>query len=741
MRETTSGEEATAHDPSCALSFPGSGGVTILSYARTNITATTAGLLVLLSGPVRAEDGDGAGSGDRSVEAPIVVAPIDVRTEREEDDAAERALDEPAFITVVRTGDHAGETTTVAEILADSVGVHVRSLGGLGAFSSLSIRGADSGHTAVLVDGVPLSRIASATVDLGLHDLRSFSELELYRGGVPVHLGGAGVGGALNLITRVGAPADGRPLALSAGFGSFGARHLRGRFTDGEGDRGLHLAIGYAGADGDFPFFDDNGTSLEPGDDTVSTRTNNGYDRVDASGRWRHGGLTAGLRSVWKQQGVPGTGNNQSQAASLTTVLPIADLAFERPRAFGIPTLSARASAYAAVEHQRFRDLAGEVGLGQRDLRNLTATAGGTTGVRWAAGDAHLISLGLDFRLDYFFARDLMGESGMDTMASGGRAGLGLVAADEIILGEDDAVVLAPAVRLDVHRTEPLADSDSPITGYMDLEGRTDLYPSPRLAARVRVTGGLAVKGSAGRYFRAPTVVELFGDRGFIVGSGDLRPETGLTADLGLVWAPARALGRVDRVYVEAVGFASRPRDAIVFVPLAGLVARPRNIDGARLAGAEVAGSMRLAEALTLSGNYTYLYTGQVSTQPSHDGKRLPHRPAHELYGRADLARRVAGRMTALWTDAAYVAGNYLDLSNLSRVPERLLLGAGLKVEPVAGLLVGLEVKNATDARVETIPLDPPPRPDLTETPRAISDFHGYPLPGRAFYATVEWTH
>ena len=56
-------------------------------------------------------------------------------------------------------------------------------------------------------------------------------------------------------------------------------------------------------------------------------------------------------------------------------------------------------------------------------------------------------------------------------------------------------------------------------------------------------------------------------------------------------------------------------------------------------------------------------------------------------------------------------------------------------------MLAGLEVKNLADARVEQVALDPPPRPDLTSVPRAIADFGGYPLPGRAFYLTLEWTH
>ncbi len=246
----------------------------------------------------RADDGDGTGVDDD--DGAIVVAPIDVHGRRQQADGpdalvtddpahadAARATDDPAFATVVHIDDHAGETTSIAEALARTAGVHVRSLGGLGGYSSISVRGHASGHTAVFVNGVPLSRVASVSADLGRFDLASFSSLELYRGGVPVSLGGAALGGALVLHTAVGPAPD--AVRVSMGAGSFGARHLRARWLGGraDGSIGYHLSAGYTGAAGDFVYFDDNGTNLNPSDDEMVRRSNNGYDRVDAVARVR----------------------------------------------------------------------------------------------------------------------------------------------------------------------------------------------------------------------------------------------------------------------------------------------------------------------------------------------------------------------------------------------------------------------------------------------------------------------
>src|SRR5690606_4364202 len=123
-------------------------------------------------------------------------------------------------------------TTSVADALGGAAGVQSRSLGGLGAYESISVRGTSPGHTAVPVDGVPLARLAAVTTDLGRFTLDAFGEVELYRGSVPVELGGAGVGGALNLVTRLGRGERGERVRASLGAGSYGARHLRAHHGD-----------------------------------------------------------------------------------------------------------------------------------------------------------------------------------------------------------------------------------------------------------------------------------------------------------------------------------------------------------------------------------------------------------------------------------------------------------------------------------------------------------------------------
>jgi vitamin B12 transporter len=646
-----------------------------------------------------------------------------------------RALGDAPFVSIIHADDHAGELASLAEVLAHLAGTQVRSLGGLGGFSALSVRGAPPGHTAVLIDGVPLSRIASVTADLGRFELDGIDQVELYRGAVPVELGGAGVGGALELITRLGRGPRGERILVSTGVGSFGARHGRIRLGDelaGGRARGM-LTAGYTGATGDYRYFSDGGTTLDRSDDSWPMRTNNGFDQVDVAARIGGTGEAApvgGVRATWRRQGLPGTASAPALTAGLATTSVLADGSV----ATTTGSATARHRGYALVELQRYRDPDGEVGLGVQDRRHVSASGGAITG--WAVPvGRHRITAAGELRADVFRDHDEL----MDRpRVTGDRIGGGGAVAVDVAVGP--TIVIVPALRVDAVRTAPAINRDEP-PDPVGATTRWDTLVSPRVTGRWLADPDLAIKASAGRYARLPTVLELFGDRGFIVGAPGLRAETGLSADAGVVWAPARALGNIDRIVVEAAGFASLPRDTIALVSSAGGIARARNTGDARVIGVELAGAARLDRALSVAANYTLLDGVQRTDEASFAGKRLPRQPRHALYARADFATLVAGRFASVWTDVEWQSTAYLDQANLLATPGRVLAGAGIKAELGGGMLLGFEVRNLTDRRLTARELDPPPRPDLTSVPMALSDVAGFPLPGRALYLTAEWTH
>jgi iron complex outermembrane receptor protein len=632
----------------------------------------------------------------------------------------DRALGEAPFVTVVHPDEHR-ETASVADALGQAVGAQTRSLGGLGAFESVSVRGAAPGHTAVLIDGVPLARIAAVTTDLGRFALDSFGEVDLYRGAVPVELGGAGVGGAVNLVTRLGRGEHGERWRASLGMGSFGARHLRVHYGDDHGALRSSTTIGYQAATGDYTFFSDRGTPLNQGDDGYETRKNNGFSQLDVASRVGSDSAAGGVRLAWKDQGLPGTIVQPAFAVKLSTLDVLADAHLPHALVYGL------------VERQELHDPMGELGLGTQARRYTTLSGGATTTWGMAIG-RHRATTGLELRGDRFRDEDA---AGMRPSVTGDREGGAVMASVDLVADPAAAIVITPAVRLDSVRTEPTPMVDAP----KPVVTRWDTLASPRVTARAAMSSDVTVKASAGLYTRLPTLIEVFGNRGTIVGSPDLRPEHGPSLDAGFVWAPAAALGPVDRLFVEAAGFASRSRDTIALVSSIGYVARAMNVSNSQSYGGEVVASARISRMVTLTANYTRLATEQISPEVSFNEKELPRQPGHVVYGRADVTRRALGRRADVWVDASWQAESYLDQANLQRVPARLLVGTGARVELGGGVALSLAVENLADTRIEYLPLVPAPRPDLTETPVPLSDYAGFPLPGRSFYLALDWSH
>ena len=145
---------------------------------------------------------------------------------------------------------------SVEDLLRREAGLQVSRNGGPGANASVFIRGAGSGNTLVLVDGV---RIGSAT--LGLVELESLSlaaidHIEVLRGPGSSLYGADGAGGVVQIFTRRG---EGPPQAvLRAAIGSYGAREASAQASGRFGELDLAGSVSHEQLDGV--------SALRPGD-------------------------------------------------------------------------------------------------------------------------------------------------------------------------------------------------------------------------------------------------------------------------------------------------------------------------------------------------------------------------------------------------------------------------------------------------------------------------------------------
>lgn len=110
---------------------------------------------------------------------------------------------------------------SVSDLLQNQSSVVMRGYGP-GASFGLSIRGAGTGQSQVLLDGVPFENPSLGSTDLSLLPISIFSGMDIYRGGAGAYLGNATIGGSLMLNTE---PNNSESfVSQNLGLGSFGRK-------------------------------------------------------------------------------------------------------------------------------------------------------------------------------------------------------------------------------------------------------------------------------------------------------------------------------------------------------------------------------------------------------------------------------------------------------------------------------------------------------------------------------------
>ena len=634
-----------------------------------------------------------------------------------------------AFATVVDTRAAPTGVETLSDALAETVGVQVRRFGGLGDFTTVSVRGFSPRQVQVYLDGVPLSRADNETVDLSDLPLDAVERVEVYRGTTPLRFAQAGPGGVVNVVTR--RPGAEPVTAASASYGSFNTRKADLTRSASQGPWSYLVFGHYLGTEGDFSYRDDVGTPENPADDRTLTRINNDFDLGSLTTRlgWRSdGGTTVALTtdSFGRDRGYPGRGFPQDADARRQTVRHLSRVDAAVPPRPGLP-LSLEGSAYFLYQWQHFDDPLGPVIQLTSDVEDESLVGGGQLLTTAAVGRHHIPGLLLALSHETFRQRDDVGAPGVEPGRQPDRTRLrGAVVAEDEVLLLDERVSIVPALRWEGFRDE--APSDPRLAPGLGTDSDTTERStwSPRLGLRVEPWPGIAFLGNAGRYERVPSLQELFGASGTIRGNPDLEPETTLNWDAGFRLS-APALGAVvSQPWLEYAYFENDVDDVIVVVPTSVSVFTSRNVAAARITGHEVGGGLRLWRRIGVVANYTYQDARETGVS-FRSGNRLPGRPAHEAYARLELAwdaerplplaTRVWPGM--LWSDVNVIADNFLDTANTQRVPRRDLFGAGLTLEPIPRLKVSFEARNLGD--------------DQTR------DALDFPLPGRSYYGTVAW--
>jgi len=615
--------------------------------------------------------------------------------------AAERRAPS-SFISVIDVRERDAPIETTADVLSESVGVQVQNFGGLGGFSTISIRGSSANQVPIHLDGIPLSQSQDQTVNLNDLPLDGLAQVEVYRGTVPVGFGGGGVGGVVNLVTR---PAEERPRSeVSASYGSFTTRKVVATHTRKAGETAYLAHLGYIGSEGDFSFFDDNGTPDNPTDDMTSTRINNAFDATDfilKATRDLGDGLSVdALQEVfYKDQGVPGPGSTQFERPGLRTLRSLTYLRLRRDEIFD-GAVDADATLYNTYNLQEFSDPDGDFGARQ-DTHNQTALLGASSGGHWFAPFNNDVGWFTEIAYERFFPYNETNPPLPKDGPDQSRLRTTLSLQDEIALWPE-RISLIPAIRYD-HLSDEFSGVNVANAPNTPTESTTRDLWTPSIGAAVRPTAWLTLRGNLGRFQRPPSFSELFGNAGSVLGNATLSPETGINRDIGFVGRWQRH-GWFDAGTVEYAYFHNNVSDLIAFEQASPRYFRAFNVGNTKVTGHELAVSASAVEWVGIDFNYTHQDTENRSVE-SPEGNRLPLRPADELRVRPRLFNEW-GSLNYTFT---YLGDNPTDRDNFLIVEPRSIHTLGCTVTALPWLTARLEAVNVTDADVRDLGAFPLP--------------------------------
>ena len=631
----------------------------------------------------------------------------------------EDIMSRSGFSAVVNLSSRRNRVEDAASILARSVGVRVRRYGGLGSFATMSIRGSSSSQVQFYLDGVPLNDPYSGLADLNDISTGDLDRIEIYRGASPTGFGGSSIGGTVNLVSAAGGEGPGSWLEAHGSAGSFGTRRLTAAVRAPSGPVSLRLGGSYLESMGDFPFTDDNGTPMNPGDDADALRLNNDFTRWNAAGRLGAAArgfddLSLNLSIVSREGGIPGIGSNQSSAARSERERRIGYLKL-RPSPLAGRKIHLDGTAFYSWTADRFDDPGGDIGLLRQSTDNRIISKGANIRARGFVPAARLsIEAFLEGRGESFRPADLLPqpstgpERTRETVTASASAELGLIGERLYVTG---------GLRREWSRSEFYEDPPFPWLPPVEQGPVERDETTPSAGFRAAPARWLTIKGNWGKHYRLPSFYEMFGNSGTVTGSPGLEPETGTNRDIGIVCSGQR-FWKIGRPRFEAVYLHSDMEDLILFFQNSQYTVKPRNIGSATIRGFEFSASGLVADFLRLSANYTRLDSKDTSPVPYYNGNELPGRPKNE----ASLSTEVFSKRWSVTYEFHYMGSNYLDRANLAPSGERKIHDLMLVLRsPAHGISLSLEGRNLSDERVY--------------------DVSGFPLPGTTLFATIGYSN
>ena len=376
-----------------------------------------------------------------------------------------RTADETlASVSVITRADiERTQAKSVAELLAGEAGIDTTVSGGYGKSTSVFLRGTNSDHTLVLIDGIKVGSATLGTAPWQHLSLDQIERIEIVRGPRSSLYGSEAIGGVIQIFTR--RPAEKFQGHAEAGYGTYGMSKLSAGVSGADGNTRYNLTAGHFNTDG----IDAKTASAGNEGDR------DGYRNTSLSARLTHrlaGGAEIELHTLHAQAHTEFDGTTENQTAFLQDVVS-ARLNFAPTNNWSVKLQAGTSRDYTDnFKNGGFRSTI-------NTLRNIASWQNDV-----ALGKDQLLTLGLDYQDDRVY-RSGVNASNYTVQE---RADTGVFLQHQAKFGDHDIIV---GLRRDDNEQFGIHNTGNLAWGYA---------LSPRLRARL----------SYGTAFKAPTFNQLY---------------------------------------------------------------------------------------------------------------------------------------------------------------------------------------------------------------------------------------
>ena len=607
-------------------------------------------------------------------------------------------------VTVIDMSNLRGTVSSVQDILLKTVGITLRTSGGVGSSSRISVRGLEGKRIGFFIDELPLGE-QTDYIDINDIPIDMIDRIEIYKGVVPARFGGSSLGGAINIVIR---EYPDKYADLSYGYESYNTHKAQGVFKRNLKQRGLVFGIG-----GGYTSSDNNYTFDSPFQEGLRiTRNHDKYRKLIIGGSFKAKkwwfdevelepvfvktykeiqGIEYDIREAHSQSLMTGLSNKLKKDNFLTEGLNLDmfnGLVLTKMNFIDKATRRYEWDGSSYPTPSRYGGEAGYNYPSDSDDKKLTFI--NKTNLEYILTERHSLNINSVFSMANGTPKDDLKTLSLGKQVnfdSQMRSWISGLTYDFRTL--NDVFLNSLTVR---HYMYTMHTQMAPlfVPGKYDVDvSKSDFGVNN--AMRYRFLPSLMGKLSAGYEVRIPSETELLGDGIAVIPSPDLLPERNLSANLGLLFDLTGK--HPTNAQIEMNFFYMYLQDMIRYT--AGLIgAQYQNFGEMRTLGVEFEAKADVLPSLYLYGNTTYqdlrdtrAYEPESTVPNPTKNKRMPNIPYLMANAGLEFHRENlfggTGQNTRLFADVAFVEEYYYDFEMTQlqkrRIPRSTTIDIGFE--------------------------------------------------------------